>query len=164
MEIKINLNDILGDEYGGAETLQESIRRQVIDGVSAAIGKDVKRTIDEKVGQTIQAGIDEFLKGEMPKLFANIVDSTYVPVDSYGRKGDTTSFRSELVKSITANMVYKKANYDSDKNCFTRAVDDTAKELLADFKTSFNKKVDADFTQLAMDYATQKIKERLGIK
>lgn len=29
MKIEIDLNDILGDEYGG-ETLQESARRQVI--------------------------------------------------------------------------------------------------------------------------------------
>ena len=68
-----------------------------------------------------------------------------------------------MLKTIKENMVYKKGNCSSDNNAFTRAVDDVIEEQMKLFKAGFNKKVDADFTAAAMQYATEALKKKLGI-
>jgi hypothetical protein len=162
MKIEIDLNDILGDE-SGAETLQDSVRRQVVDSVTETVKNGIGKRIDDAVAKTISAGIKEYLTGEMPNLLANIMDAEYVPVDRYGDRAKTTTFRKELVKSITENMKYAKTTYSSDKNAFTKAVDEVIEENVKLFKADFNKQVDAQFTAAAMQYATDALKKKLGI-
>lgn len=162
MKIEIDLNDILGDE-NGSETLQESVRRQVIESVARTTKEGIGRKIDEAVGETIKKGINDYLATEMPSLLANIMDAEFVTVDQWGSRGTTTSFRKELVKSITANMQYKKTQYSSDKNAFTKAVDEVIEENVKLFKDDFKKQVDAQFTAAAMQYATDVLKKKLGI-
>jgi hypothetical protein len=162
MKIEIDLNDILGDE-SGAETLQESVRRQVIDSVTANIKKGVGDKIDAAISKTISAGIKEYLDVEMPTLLASIMDAEYTPVDRYGDRDKRTSFRKELIRSISENMVYKKQTYSSDKNTFTKAVDEVIEENMKLFRADFGKHVDAQFTAAAMQYATDTLKKKLGI-
>jgi hypothetical protein len=163
MKIEIDLNDILGDE-NGAETLQDSVRRQVVEHVTQTIRKGVGEKIDAAVSQTISAGIKEYLDGEMPNLMANLMDSEYLPVDRYGDRNKPTTFRKELIRSITENMQYKKTNYSSDRNAFTKAVDEVIEENVKLFKADFSKQVNAQFTAAAMQYAVNTLKEKLGIK
>src|SRR5271167_1007716 len=103
MKLEIDLNDILGDE-NGAESLQESIRRQVIDGMTAAVKKSVGNEIESAISKTITAEIQTFIKAEMPGLMADLLVVEYTPVGRYGEKSTPTTFRAELVKSITENM------------------------------------------------------------
>jgi membrane-associated HD superfamily phosphohydrolase len=162
MKIEIDLDDILGDE-NGTETLQESVRRQVITAVSANVKKGIGEKIDRAISETITNNIQTFLKDQMPLLLGDLMDAEYAPVGRYGDKEKPTSFRKQMLKTIEENMVYKKDNYSSDTNAFTRAVDDVIEQHMKLFKADFNKKVDADFTAAAMQYATEALKKKLGI-
>ena len=162
MKIEIDLNDIIGDE-NGAETLQDSVRRQVIDSVTATIKKGVGRQIDEAVAATITAGIKEFLDGKMPELCATVMETEYTPVSNYGQRGVPTTFRAELVRVISENMQYKRSQYSSDKNAFTSAVDGVIEENMKLFKANFETLVNRQFTAEAMNYATNALKKKLGI-
>ncbi len=163
MKIEIDLNDILGDEYG-AETLQESVRRQVIDSVSATVKKGVGDRIDKAVSETISQNLNIYLQKELPALCASIMEAEYTPISDYGSKGEPTTLRKSLLKTITSSMVYKPTTYSSDKNAFTKAVDAVVESQLAIFKADFNKTVDATFTAAAMQYATHTLKKKLGIE
>jgi hypothetical protein len=89
----------------------------------------------------------------------------YVQVDKYGHStGKPTNFRAELVNNIAQQMVYKTGGYSSDKNPFTKAVDDLTEKNMKAFQTEFNKLVDAGFCKDAMDYAVKKLSDRLGLK
>jgi len=162
MKIEIDLDDILGDE-SGVETLQESIRRQVIDSITKNVKQGIKLRIDEAVGNTIQTELNSYLKDALPGLFAQIMDAEYTPVSTYGSRGDTTTLRATLLKSITDNMVYRKGNYSSENNAFTKAVDSVMEEQLKAFKADFNKTVDATFTAAAFAHAREAVQKKLGI-
>jgi hypothetical protein len=162
MKIEIDLNAILGDEYG-AESLQDSVRRQVIDSVTATIKKGVGDKIDQAVSSTISAEISTYLTGALPTLLAEIMEAEYIPVGRYGDRQEPTSFRKQLVKTITENMTYVPKAYSSEKNAFTLAVDEVVQSHLKVFKAKFQKKVDADYTAYAMAYATEALKKKLGI-
>lgn len=162
MKIEIDLNDILGDN-SGVETLQDSIRRQVVDSFTATIRKSVNTEIEQAVSKTITTEIQTFIKAEMPALMAELLVTEYTPVGRFGEQGKPTTFRAELVKSITENMVYRRANYDSDKNVFTKTIDAVVSDSVNAFKTEFQKQVDANYTAEVMALATATLKKKLGI-
>lgn len=163
MKIEIDLNNILGDEYG-AETLQESVRRQVVEKMSSVIKDGIGKKIDFEIAQLIDSEMKKAVQNKMDTFVGSIVDAEYIPVDRYGSRGQPTTFRAEMVKHITENMKYVRANYESDKNAFTKAVDSIIGEMLAKFKTDFNKEINAQFTKEALAYAQQELAKKLGIK
>lgn len=162
MKIEIDLNGILGDE-NGAESLQDSVRRQVIDGMTASIRKSVDTQIQKAIAQTITTQVQTFIEAEMPGLMSELLVAEYTPVGRYGEVSKPTTFRAELVKSITENMVYKRANYESEKNAFTKSVDAVVEASVKEFRTDFQKQVDANFTSEVMVFATASLKKKLGI-
>jgi hypothetical protein len=165
MKIEIDLNDILHDENYGGETISESVRRQVIDAVKKDIEKGIKNKIDSEVQKIINELVLEQVRSIAPGLLNDLIDLEYQPVTSYGSKdGSPTTLRKKFIEVLKTEFIYKKGQYDSDKNAFTRSVDSLVSEQVSLFKKEYNSKVDEVFTQEALNYATLKMKERLGIK
>jgi hypothetical protein len=52
MKIEIDLNDILGDEWG-TETLADSVRRQVVEKLTQTVKEGVAKKIDHEVSRVI---------------------------------------------------------------------------------------------------------------
>jgi len=164
MKVEIDLNDILGDKYG-AETLQESVRRQVIESLTNTIKEGVGKQIDTEVSRILNDEIRTAVKSRMDEIVADLLNAEYVTCDRYGDRSRTpTTFRKELVKAIHEQMAYKKADSDWHKNAFTKAVDDVISDNVSQFKAEFSKKVDAQFVADCMKHAATKLQERLGVK
>lgn len=163
MKVEIDLNDIMGDEYG-AETLQESIRRQVVESLTKTIKEGVGRQIEIQVARILNEEITTAVKARMGEIVADLLDAEYVTCDRYGdRSKSPTTFRKELVRAIHEHMKYEKRQWDNEKNAFTKAVDDVIAQHIKTFKDDFTKHVDAEFTREAMNFATKKLREKLGI-
>jgi hypothetical protein len=160
MKIEIDLNDILRDEHGDGESLAESIRRQVVETLVRDCKTALKKRIDEETAAAINAALRTAVVEQMPALVADLMNAEYQPVNRYGSRSQVTTFRAELIKSIHEQMVYKR---DSDKNAFTKAVDQTVGENMAAFKAEFGKQVTGAFIAQAMAHATAEMKKRLGI-
>lgn len=164
MKIEIDLNDILGDEYG-AETIQESVKRQVVEKMSLEIKSGIGRKIDEELARLIQETLKKSLEEVSPKLITELMDAEYISVDRYGsRSKEKTTFRTELVKAIQEQMVYKTESYRDRQSFFTNAVDEVVQNEVSKFKTEFNGQVNNAYLQQTMEYAVKVLKERLNIK
>lgn len=163
MKIEIDLNDILGDEQG-AETLQESVRRQVVAKMTETIKNGIGKKVDEEVGTLINSEIKSLVADQMPSLLNGLMDTQYTIVGTYGSRGETTTVREQLVKMVTSQMTYIPKNYNSEKNAFTSAVDAVVSDRVSAFKADFDKQVDSKFIAEAMSYATKKFAERLNVK
>lgn len=162
MKIEIDLNDILGDEYG-TETLQDSVRRQVIERMTSQIERGIKAQINQAVSDTITTQLQGYVVERMPELGREILETEYTPVGRFGEKSEPTTFRKELLKVFTEQMVYKKTNYSSESNAFTKTVDAAIEKALQEFKQTYQKQVDAQFTQEALTFAVNTLKKKLGI-
>lgn len=164
MKIEIDLNDILGDEHG-AETLQDSVRRQVIDKMQSVIKAGVGKQIDEAVSLMIDENLKSFVKDKLPELIDNLFEQAYTPTGRYGDKEKPTTLRQELLKTIVEQFKYEKKNsYNSEKeNIFTKAIDDCVKEHTEHFRKEFVSHVDGKFIAEAMDFATKRLAERLKV-
>lgn len=164
MKIEIDLNDILGDE-NGVETLQESVWRQCIETLTRDIQSGVTKRINDETTRILNDELQKAVVERMPTIVEDVMTTEYTPVDRYGsRERRSTTFRAEIIAAIADQMIYKPARYDSDKTVFTKAVDAAVAEKLAQFKADYNKAVDAQFTAAALEYAAQKLREKLGIK
>ena len=162
MKIEIDLTEILHDDHGNpAESMAESIRRQVVETITRSAAKDVKALISERVSQTIDEALADALKERIPTIIDEVLNGTYTPIDSYGRRSEPTTFRTQIINTLQAQMVYKKASYDSDKNAFTRAVDEAVSTALKGFQKAFTEQVTAAYTRDAMAYAVEEMRKRL---
>lgn len=162
MKFEVDLNDILGDEYG-AETLQDSVRRQVVERVTAYVEKGVKDQINAAVSETITQQLQAYVTDKMPEIGREILETEYTPVGRWGEKAEPTTFHKELLKVFTEQMVYKKTQYSSDSNAFTKTVDSAMEKALQQFKVDYQKQVDAQFTHEALTFAVTTLKKKLGI-
>jgi hypothetical protein len=162
MKFEIDLNDILSDEFG-AETLQESIKRQVVDNITKKISEGVLKRIDNEVNMQITSIINEAIADKMPAIVDDIMNCEYSPVDRYGTRKDKTTFRKELVNTIAAECVYKNTSYNSDKNTFTKAVDNVVTEQMKLIEQNYKKEVDEAIGKKAFDLAIDTLKKKLGL-
>ena len=167
MEVKIDLKELLSQEFEGEGTLAVLIKDEIVKQVSSSI----KEYIETEVQAELKAEIESFSKDVLEKAkvqvvqdLVAIIDTEYTPVDKYGSKGKPTTIRNEIHKTVIEQCVYNRGGYSSDKSEFTRAVDSIVEKEVKAFGKAYETLVNETFTKEALDYATQKLKERLGIK
>lgn len=164
MKIEIDLNDILGDEYG-SETLQESIKRQVIENLTKKVSDGISKRIDQEVNSVINTSIASAVEERMQGIVDDILTTPYQPVDRWGSSvGAPTTFREALVKSIHENMVYKKTQYSSDANIFTKSVDAVIAEQMKIISALYKETVDQEIGKQAFALAISSLKTKLGLQ
>ena len=161
MKIEIDLSDIFcGDE--SPCDLQEAIRQEVVDNLTAKIQLGIGKRVDEQISAVLNKEVAAAVALQMPAIIDDLINATYTPVSEWGERKAPTTLRSALVQSLNSQMVYKRAQYESDRNVFTKAVDSLVSENLKTFQAEFNKLVTADFTKAAMAHATAELKKKLG--
>lgn len=164
MKIEIDLKDILFDENYGPETMQESIKRQVIANIEAKIVKDIDKRIDQDVSKAIDEQIKKSLDEIRPSLITEILDAEYVSIDRYGdRSKKPTTFRKQLIKAVNENMVYKNSGYSSERNNFTNSVNAVLEEQVKLFKKQFDEIINKEYVAETKAYAVKVLKEKLGV-
>lgn len=168
MKIEIDLNDIFsGNDEGPGETLQESIRRQVVDTLIRRTSEGINKVVQEKTAEAIDAMLATEVGRLMPQLVNDLMDHPYQQVGRYGERGKTTTFREQLLDKIVSEMEYKPSSdsFSRDReNVFTKAVRGVVDGRLSEFKKQFDKTVDANFINDAMAHAAEKLRERMGVK
>ena len=164
MKIEIDLDDVFRDENGNnEETLQETIQRQIVARLTEDYRKKLFASFDSKLSAIMQNQIADVMKTRMPEFIDDILNAKYTPVSSYGTRGEPTTFRDEIIKSIAANMEYKPKQYSSDENAFTRAVKSIVEQKTASIKEAISKEVNDQFKRDALTYAVAELSKRLGL-
>lgn len=160
MKIEVDLNELLGDEYGNQENIADSICRQI----SSDLRNTLSTKIDKEIEKTVQAVLAEKLSAIIEKTAEEMLDAKYVPVSEYGKKEEETCLRDAILKSVTGQMVYKRASYDSDKNTFTRAVDGAVQAAVKSFEDDFKKEVTDKFRDDAIKSALETLNKKFSVK
>jgi hypothetical protein len=112
----------------------------------------------------ITAQIKQVTESKMEPIILAALDGEYIIVDRYGdRNGKATTLRKEMIRNFQEQMVYKKTNYDSEKNQFSRNVDEMVNGALSSFKKEFNETVTKEFNKEAINSAVNKISEMLKL-
>ena len=164
MKIEVDLGDVFCEEDGNpAESIQASVQRQVVTILTKKIGEGISKQIDAEVSRVISEVLQRKAEELLPALAADMLNAEYRTVGQFGRMGELTTFREQLLKTITEQMVYKKAKYDSDKNTYSKAVDDVITENLKAFQSDFTKLVTDKFREETLAYAVNSLKKKLGL-
>ena len=166
MKIEVDLNDIFCDEEGNpSESLQQSVERQVVESMTRKLEKGIGKQVDEAVAAVISKKLQELADTLLPKLAEDMLNAEYTVVDNYGNRAkEPTTFKKELVKIISTKLKYEATRYDSDKNVFTKTVDNVIESNMKLFQSEYNKLVTDGFTKDALTYAVMELKKKLGIQ
>jgi len=156
MQIIINTAEMLGDET--------TIRDEVIEQVSDALIKAFK----EKVADAVSTILDDEVRKVAATVLAEItnahLDAVITPTNKYGEQEPPYTLRNKIAQITAAQCVYKKARYDSDKNAFSQAVDDTIVGEVRKFKDEFNSVVTKQILEQTMEQGVQRLREAFKIK
>ena len=164
MKIEIDLDDIFRDEDGNPEeSLQDSIRRQVVAKLEGDMRKRLFARIDTELSATMSKQISVVMSEKMPELIDDIMNATYTPVSSYGSRSEPTTFREEIIKSVAANMKYEPRNYSSEENAFTKAVKSIVEKQTSEFQKALLAQIDTKFREDALKFAVAELSKRLGL-
>jgi hypothetical protein len=164
MKIEIDLENIFRDEDGNPdESLQESIRRQVVDRLSGDYRKRLFDRFDIELGTIMREQIHAVMAEHMGPFVDQILDAEYVPVSTYGARGTPTTFRAEIIASISENMKYEPKNNPSNENVFTRAVKSVVELKTKQIKDELLAQIDPKFKADAIGYAVTELSKRLGL-
>lgn len=164
MKIEIDLDDVFRDDNGEAgETMQEAVRRQIVQRLTEDYRKRLFSRFDVELTSIMQGQIAEVMKTKMPDMIDDIMNAKYTPVSSFGSRGETTTFRDEIIKSVAANMVYAPKSYSSEENVFTRAVKSIVELKTDEIKKAITAQVDTKFRTDAITFAVQELSKRLGL-
>ncbi len=165
MKIEVDLSELLFDEDYGPETLNDSVRRQVVESIKREYTEKVKKQVDKEVTEEINKIIVSQVAEMAPQIIKDILDCEYHVVNTWGeRQKETTSFRNELIKELKSQMVYKKDRYNSDKNLFTESIDKVICENLKVFEKEYTKNVDCNLRKEAFRYAVATLNEKLDLR
>jgi len=163
MQITINLDELFCDENGErGESTEQAIRRQVVARLTESYRERVFSQFDAELARVIQDQLKEAVTTRMPSFVDDLMNSEFTPVDTYGRRGQPTTFRNELIKGINSELEYKPKSFSSEENTFTKAVKAIVAEQLAAFKKEFTSKIDTTFRRDALAYAVGQLQQSLG--
>lgn len=164
MKLEIDLGDILRDENGDPEeSLQESIRRQIVDRMSGDLRKRLFQRMDEELSRVMSAQLRAAVEQQMPALLEDVMNTSYTPISKFGEKGQSTTFRAELVRAVAENMKYQPRAYASEENAFTKAVRSILEAQMDAIRKEIVSAVDVKFKQDAIAFAVKQLSERLGL-
>ena len=164
MKIEVDLGDIFCDEDGNAEeSIKDSVERQVVARLTKTIEAGIGKQIDAEVSRVISEVLQKKAEELLPALADDMINAEYRTVGQFGRMGDLTTFRKELLKVITEQMVYKREKYDRDRNVFSKTVEAVIEENTKAFQSEFNKIVTHKFRDEALAYAVNSLKKTLGL-
>lgn len=160
MKIEVDLNDIFGDE---GETLEESVRRQVVEKVSESVQKGIKHQIEEQTIALMNQELRVALKDKIPALLDDLMNAEYQPIDTYGQKGKPTSFRSALIQAVAKECTYQPKQSHYDQNEFTKTIKAMIDAQMTAFKKEFDATINEQFRRDAITYAVTELSKRLGL-
>jgi len=164
VKIEIDLENIFRDEDGNPEEgIEESIRRQVVSRLTEDYRKRLFSQFDLELGNIMREQIGKVMEDQMPQFIDDILNAEYRPIGRYGERGETTTFRAEIIRSIGENMKYEPKNYSSEENAFTKAVKSVVELKTKEVRDHITKEVDTKFKNDAITFAVTELSKRLGL-
>ena len=159
MEIKINTKDLVGDEC--------SVREEIISLVVEGFRQDVSEKVNREVNSFITNELQEQIKTQMTKQIDLIIhdglDYEYTEVDKWADSKGRFTIRQRIAEIFKEQAVFKKGRYDSDKNVFTKVVEELIAEEISKFKSDFSNMVNRKFLLECQEYAVKTLRERLKV-
>lgn len=163
MKIEIDLQQLLGDEYGDQETIAESIQRQIVENLSKGAQQQINKAITEETNRVLNEKLQEALKAHMPALLDDLMNYEYTPVSGYGEKSKPTSFKQQLVAAVAKECTYNPRTYSSEENAFTKGFKAIVEEQMKAFKKEWDVKINEQFRKDCLTYAVTELSKRLGL-
>lgn len=156
MEIKIDTNDILGDET--------TIRNEVIAEVSNALKQDLRIAANDELTKLLNEALTEIVKQKVTELLDVHLDTEFTETDRWGDHGKTTTVRSRIANILSQQCEFKNGRYSSDRNAFTEMVLKVVAEELGRYKKEFTSQINQRLVKECLDDATAKLKAACGIQ
>ena len=161
MKIDLDLSEIFIEE---GNDIKESVKDRIISAITQKIYLKIENDLADKIKEILEKGIQDKVYTVLSELIPSLMDVEFQVVGSYGVTGETTTVKNRILRQLEKECIFKDVQYGSDRNAFTNSLKSIVEKKMNEFKPVFDKEVNAMFVKEAMEYAQNKLKEKLGIK
>lgn len=163
--MKLNLEielDWIDEEKG----LDETVKEQIIDGVTARVEKQISSKIEEKVNKVIDETIVSKINEKTDALFTDFVSRQVTLCDNYGSKIKVYESMEQLIKERFDNFMTQKvdsegrtttSSYGTSYQRLEFIIDKQLKDFAHKFTTDAVKQVSEEIKQHVKDGLTTKL-------
>lgn len=166
MEIKIDLKELLIEEYDDERTLAEKLKDEIVSYSSSEIIREVKKEVLTLVKEEVLKAKEDIVTEASDKIVEELllaIDSEYEIINQWGDVQGKSTLRKRFVEMVKHQLEYTPRSFSSDRNYFTRSIDELIETEVRKFKKEYNSLVDDKFIEEAMEHATRKLRQRLQI-
>jgi hypothetical protein len=163
MKIEIDLEKIF-DDLDEDGRPQGSLRDVIIVAVVDKLCRSNQTNINNKISSMIEERVKALLYPALDKAIDSLLDYEFVETSRYGSTKQPTTVRARILEDMEKTLVWRDGNYDSDKSPYTKAIQRVVQVKLDEYAKQFQKEIDKKFIAESFDYATKKLREKLGIK
>lgn len=153
-KIEIDLEKLLGNREELILDITEVLKEQY------SLVQDINRNIKDEINKIVKTELNNALSS----IINQGMNETYIKCERFGDSKYETSIRSEITKACQEIAQFKQCHYSSDNNPFTALIIDTVHDEIVKFKKDYISKVNELFTQEALNYAVNSLKEKLSLK
>lgn len=167
MEVTIDLKELLASANEDGEDFADLLKAEIAKKVTENLSQKINEEIINAIKEALKAFREEVLSKAIEQTvmsLSGIIDEEYQQVDRWGDKGAKTTLRKQFTNKLIAELQYGKTSSRSDRNAFTKGVDDILEAEISKFQKSYDSKVDEIFTKEALAYATRALESKLGLK
>jgi len=158
MEINVKLEEIFVSEGQNIyEVIREDIVRSCVDQI---MDYQFKESFSKTIGNLVR---ERSIK-KIDELIESLLDYEFTPTNDYGQTQNTTTLRNRIIEAFSKNCIYKKSEWHSDENAFTKMTNKLLEKAISEFSDQFSKEISYEFKSKCVDVAVQKLKKSFELK
>ena len=163
MKIDVNLSDIFDEDEEG-NVIKPDIKESIFGAVVNQITRSLEAPTKDFLERSLRELVHSIVATKIEEIITQLFDYEFTEVSRYGEPKETTTLRMRIFKDIEAMMVFKPTTYRSDESRFTSCIRELVEAETKKFKPVFDKEINARFTNECMNYATEQLQKKLGLK
>jgi hypothetical protein len=160
MKIELDLSEVFCEEGAVNPSIKDGIIETVSENIYEKIERDIQRTVSGILEKEITKKVKETLDAMMPE----ILNYEFVETSRYGVQEKPITVKNRILKDIAKELTWRDGTFDSDKTVYTKTVKSALELRMKEFKTAWDKEINALFMKEAMLYAKTTLAKKLEIK
>lgn len=163
MKIDLDLTEVFESDDG--EQIKVSMADRIIDAVAdrclKGFTEKLNATVEQRLSDEVDKALIPVLESKIGAIFDNLLDYEFRPVSNYGRRDKPTTLRNRIIDAIEENTGYKKTTWESEKNVFTKKVDEVISREMGGFRDIITKELTSEFKKACISEAAKLLASKL---
>lgn len=142
----------------------EAIVEGLVERLQDNVWKEVEGEVRSRIDKVIDVAVTSRVAALIESMATEMLDFKFTETTDWGERKSVHTVRERITKEFEQQCTYKRNQYSSDKNAFSKIFDKVLEEMMADAKKTVLNQLNESFTKACFDFARDETMKKLGVK